>query len=247
MSIKNKVLAATAALTLVGGLGTAGLMTAGAANAGTPSCGPNCINIFSHDFGTFHQPSFVLDVYKQGQNVGQPIILFRTSNSDPAEDFVASAQGTVNDFFLAGLVSAAVNLHYGGGAVGWPNDEAYELEYAPYGAETGLCVGVGATAVAGTKVSLQPCGVSSKTVWIVDPFDSVKQTFTQFELPLINGSDTNFSHPFVLTYPASSYPTDNPRPQLYTANLTGEANGGFFAQGTVDDNQLWSADLGVLN
>jgi hypothetical protein len=244
MSIKNKVLAATAALTLVGGLGTAGLMTAGAANAGTPSCGPNCINIFSHDFGTFHQPNFVVDVYKQGQNVGQPIILFRTSNSDPAEDFSISEQGTVHDFFLAGLVSAALNLHYGGGAAGFPNFEAYEIEYAPYGAETGLCIGVAATAVAGTKASLQPCGVSAKTVWVVDTLDSPMTA----SVPLINGSDTNFSQPFVLTYPSSGYPTDMPRPQLYTANLTGNANGTTGAEvGTVNDNQLWSATLGVLS
>ncbi len=242
MSFKTKVLAAAASLTLVGGAGVATLATAGAANAITPSCGNNCIDLFSHNFGTFAHPNFVMDVYKQGDKVGQPIILFRTSNSDPAEDFTISAQGTVNDFFNAGLVSAAVNLHYGGGAVGFPNDEAFEFEYAPFGADTGLCVGVAATAVSGEGVTLQPCGVSAKTVWIVDTLDS---PFT-ISVPLINGSDTNFSHPFVLTYPASGYPTDKPRPQLYTTNITGEANGAGPILGTVDDNQLWAADTGVL-
>ena len=62
----------------------------------------------------------MLDVLRQGEKVGQPIILFRESNSDPAEDFTISAQGLVSDFFAAGLVSAAVNLHYGAGAVGLP-------------------------------------------------------------------------------------------------------------------------------
>src|SRR5579859_996796 len=156
MSFKSKVLAAAASLTLVGGAGVAGLATAGAANAITPSCGPSCIEVFSHNFGTFRNPNFVMDVYKQGDRVGQPIILFRTSNSDPAEDFTISAQGTVNDFFNAGLVSAAVNLHYGGGAVGFPNDEAFEFEYAPFGANTGLCTGVAATAVANEGITLQP-------------------------------------------------------------------------------------------
>ena len=246
MSVKSKVLAGAAALSLVGGLGTASLVSAGAANAITPSCGNNCLDIFSHNFGTFAHPNFVMDVYKQGQKVGQPIILFRTSNSDPAEDFTVADQGTVHDFFLAGLVSAAFNLHYGGGSViggvQAPNDEAFEFEYAPFGADTGLCVGVGATAVSGTPVNLQPCGVSAKTVWVVDTLDS---PFT-ISVPLINGSDTNFSHPFVLTYPASGYPTDQPRPQLFTANITGEANGGGPILGTVDDNQLWAADTGVL-
>ncbi len=235
MSIKSKVLAAAASLTLVGGLGAGALVTAGAANAATPSCGGNCLDIFSHQFGTFANPNFVMDVYKQQQAVGAPIILFRTSNSDPAEDFTISDQGSVADFFAAGLVSSALNLHYSG-------DEAFEFEYAPFGADTGLCVGVPSTAVSGTKVSLQPCGVSSKTVWIVDTSDS---PFT-ISVPLINGSDTNFSHPFVLTYPASSFPTDKPRPQLFTANITGESNGVGPVLGTVDSNQLWAADTGVL-
>ena len=248
MSVKSKMLAGAAALSLVGGLGTASLVSAGAANAITPSCGPNCIDIFSHNFGTFAHPNFVMDVYKQGQRVGQPIILFRTSNSDPAEDFTVSAQGTVNDFFQAGLVSSAVALHYGcvtgvnSANCQFPNDEAFEFEYAPYGADTGLCTGVAATAVANEGITLQPCGVSAKTVWIVDSLDS---PFT-ISIPLINGSDTNFSHPFVMTYPSSGYPTDMPRPQLFTTNITGSSNGAGPILGTVNDNQLWAADTGVL-
>src|SRR5271170_7816693 len=51
MSVKGKVLAVAATLTLVGGTGVAALATAGAANAATPSCGYNCIDVFSHQFG----------------------------------------------------------------------------------------------------------------------------------------------------------------------------------------------------
>ena len=50
---------------------------------------------------------------RQGEKVGQPIILFRTANYDPALDWTFSIQGTVADFFAAGLVSSAVALHYG--------------------------------------------------------------------------------------------------------------------------------------
>ena len=93
----------------------------------------------------------MLDVLRQGANLGQPVILFRTSNSDPAEDFTVSFQGTTSDFFAAGLVSSAVALHYGcNGANGGPfvtcaagvDDPAFEAEYAPYGVDSGLCVGV---------------------------------------------------------------------------------------------------------
>jgi hypothetical protein len=256
MSIKSKVLAAAATLTLVGGAGAAGVLGAGTASAATPSCGGSCIDIFSHQFGTHHSPNYVVDVLRQGEKVGQPVILFRTANFDPAEDWTVSFQGTTNDFYDAGLVGAAVALHYGC-EVGAPftsclygqvDDPAFEIEYAPYGVDSGLCMGTATTAVQQGKVSLQPCGVSAKTVWIADIFDSPSTLFNGY-IPLINGSDTNFSQPFVLTYPSAGYPTNIPRPQLEVTNLSGESQG--FPPGpelgTVNDNQLWGADFGVLN
>ncbi len=240
MSIKSKVLAAAATLTLVGGVGAAGAISASAA---TPSCGFGCVDIFNHDFGTHATPNFVLDTLRQGEKVGQPQILFRVANSDPAEDYTFSYQGTVADFFAAKLVSAAVDLHYGGGAKGFPNDAAFEIQYSPYGVDSGLCMGVAATAVAGEKVTLQPCGVTSKTVWIVDAQDTVRHGY----VPLINGSDTNFSQPYVLTYPSASYPTDQPRAALYVSNLTGFQGANGFPTGTINSNQLFGADFGVLH
>ena len=217
MSIKSKVIAATATLTLVGGMGAMSTLTA---HAATPSCGNFCVDIFSRDFGTHASPNFALDTLRQGEKVGQPQILFRTANFDPALDYTFSYQGLVSDFFAAGLVSAAVNLHYGGGAtlipahtnaagvavaaVPFPDDAAFEVQYSPYGVDSGLCAGVAATAVSGEKVTLQPCGVSAKTVWIVDSQDTVGHGY----VPLINGSDTNFSQPFVLlTRPRLTRPT----------------------------------------
>src|ERR1700724_17775 len=236
MSIKSKVLAAAATLTLVGGVGVTGALTAGGAAAATPSCGNSCINIFSHQFGTHRTPNYVVDVPRQGEKTGQPIILFRTASFDPAEDWTLAFQGTTADFFAAGLVSSAVALHYGcipGPTGNFPdcygqtkvavNDPAFEIEYAPCGVDSGLCMGVAATAFNDEGVTLQPCGVSSKTVWIADIFDSPDTLFTGY-IPLINGSDTNFSHSVVLPYPTNSFPTDKPRPQLVVTNLTGESN-----------------------
>jgi len=254
MSVKSKVFAAAATITLIGGVSAVGALHA---NAATPSAGPSAIDIFSRDFGTHATPMFSLDTFKQGEKVGQPQILFRTSNSDPALDYTVSYQGLVSDFFAAGLVSAAVDLHYGGGgtitpaggttanpipAVMFPDDAAFEVQYDPYGVDSGLCAGVAATAVAGEGVTLQPCGVSSKTLWIVDSSDTIRGGY----VPLINGSDTNFSQPLSLTYPANAYPTDKPRPELYVTNLTGSkgANGQPIF-GTVNSNQLWGADFGV--
>jgi hypothetical protein len=227
MSIKSKVIAAAATLALVGGVSTVGTLSASAA---TPSCGHRCIDLFSREFGTHRNPAFVLDVWRQGKNVGQPVILYQASNSDPAEDFTISAQGTVHDFYEAGLVTAALNLHYS-------NFEAYEIEYAPLGVASGLCVGVGSTPADGTPVALEQCGVSSKTLWVADSYDTIAGGY----VPLINGADTNFSNPYVLNYPGNgAYPTNVPRPQLDTWTLSKYSNG------TVFDNQLWGADFGVL-
>ena len=152
--------------------------------AETAQCGQSCVELFSDAFGS----SFLIDSYKQAQTTGTPVILFAASNADPAEDFTIAGQGLVSAFYANGLVSAAVDQHYGG-------DAAYEVQYSPFGAPTGQCVGVAATATAGEKVTLQPCSVSSKTIWIADSAASVTHSF----VPLINGSDTNFSNPFVLT------------------------------------------------
>src|SRR6516162_10866901 len=125
MSIKSKVLAAAATLTLVGGVGVAGAMTAGTAVAGTPSCGPDCLNLFNKDFAGFNGgAASPVDVYRQGEKTGQPIILFRSSNSDPAMDWSASFQGTVNELVPLGLASPLTALHYG-------DDFAFENAYTP--------------------------------------------------------------------------------------------------------------------
>ncbi len=258
MSIKSKVFAAAAALTLVGGVGAASALTAGTASAATPSCGWSCVNIFSHNYGTHHHPGFVLDVLRQGMKINQPVILFRTSNSDPAEDFTVAYQGQVSAFNTAGLMTNAMAIHYGGGCEFWnthaypavcakyfPDDFAFEIEYSPYGMNSGLCVGVPSTAVQDTFVSLQPCGVSAKTVWVVDIANSTGHSFTDTYVPLINGSNTNFSHPYVLTYPQNSYPTDMPRPQLTTQTLQQFSNGPH--GGTVNANQEWGGDFGPLS
>jgi hypothetical protein len=260
LKLRSKVLAGAAALALAGGFAVAGAATSGAA---TPSCGTKCLNGYNKQFGK----QFITDVFRQGDKVGQPIILFTRSNSDPAEDFTVSDQGTVSDFFAAGMVSPAVELHYGGAKylnittntpVG-QDEVAGEIEYAPYGRDSGLCIGVPTKSLPGVgsaSVSLQPCGVDARTVWILDGVD-ICNNFSFGEAPLISGADTNFSHPSVLTYPSAGYPTDVPRPQLQVTNLTGFSQNGppspnpsscsplVSSVTGVNTNQLWSAYLGI--
>jgi hypothetical protein len=213
MSVKSKVLASGATLAMMaGGFGA----TAMAANAATPSCGSGCTTFYTEGWGS----GSVLDVYKANGAVNQKIILWIAGNNDRAEDFVISDEGTVHQFYKAGLASAALNLHY-------KSDEAVEIEYAPYGVDSGLCVSAESRAGNGTAVVLQACGTAPRTVWVEDAKDVASGSDYA---PLINGSDTNFSDPYVLT---------NRSGVLYTHQLESD-------DGTYADNQLWAQESGVL-
>jgi hypothetical protein len=261
MSIKSKMLATVATLATVGGVGTAGVLgTAPAATAATTACGSSCIDIFSNEFGNHASPHYILDVQGQGRP-GQPVILYAATANNPGEDFRLVSDSTVAALYAAHMVTAALALHYGciPGAKGdFPdcfgqtkyavNDPAFQIEYAPGGAFSGLCVGVASTAVQGEGVTLQYCGASSKTIWVVDQYDQPVDFFFDGYAPAINGSDTNFSQPFVLTYPQSGIPTDLPSPQLQVDNLSGYTYGWppILNYPSIDDNQLWGGDFGPI-
>jgi hypothetical protein len=239
MSIRGKVVAAAAVMTLVGGVSAVGTLTAQAA---TPSCYEHCIDLFSQKFG----PSFILDVLLQRGRAGQPITLYRASNADAGEDFTVVFSARVSRFAALGLVSSAVASHYGGTCSRvssmthkcvshYPNDWAYEFQYVPYGVPSDLCLGVAATAADGTKVALERCG-SVRTTWIADSGAAAGNR----GIPLINGSDTSVADPFVLNYPSGAVPSRMPTPQLTTWALLRHPDGSVF------NTQLWSAGFGPL-
>ena len=199
----------------------------------------SCINIFSHQFGTHKSPNYVVDVLRQGEKVGQPIILFRTANFDPAEDWTLASRAPPPTSSRPHMVSAQVALHYGcipappGG--NFPdcygqthfavNDPAFEIEYAPFGVDSGLCMGVAATAFNDEGVTLQACGVSSKTVWIADIFDSPRHPVQHGYIP----ADQRLGHQLLPAVRPDlperlGLPTDKPRPQLVVTNITGFSN-----------------------
>ncbi len=226
MLIRSKALAVAAAMTLVGSLGAVAPL---AANGATPACRNSCSDIFSYKFSTHSDPDYVLDVLGEGATAGQPVVLLAASKYDQREDFAAVSQGTVADFYAAGYVTLALDKHYASLSV-------LEIEYAPGGTGSGLCVGVGSTAVDGTPVVLEPCGVSARTLWVVDSHDSISGGY----VPLINGSDTSFPVPYVLHYPGSASPKDLPHPQLNTYALQRYPNNHVF------NNEIWGSDYGVL-
>jgi hypothetical protein len=244
MSIMSKVLGAATSLALAGGL--AGTLSAAPAGAATKSCGPRCIELFSRQSGTYPHPNLVLDVLGRAGRIGQPIVLFPASHLDPGEDFTISFQGRVSDLYSAGLVTTWLAQRYGGLGCQlyrpatstcrkrYPNDHAYEIQYTPLGVEGGLCVGLPATAGNGTSVSLQPCGVSARTIWVADLANSTAGGVFRRYAPLINGSQADSRHLYVLTYPGRSR-------QLATQTLQQS-----WRRGPVVNRQQWGADLGVL-
>ena len=188
MSFRARFVAAAATVVLLSTLaGTTTTMLP--ASAATKSCGPTCIDLFNRLNTKPNHPSFVISVLNRSATVGQPIVLSPSSNTNQGEDFTQSDQGTVHDFYLAGLVSAAFDSQFG-------NLEAFEIEYAPSGADSGFCIGVKWFQVHFHfgRVVLEPCGVSADTIWVAD-FANVTGGF----FGLVNGFDPDPAHPSLLT------------------------------------------------
>ncbi len=227
MSITSKVLAAAAVLTLAGGLSTAGTV---AANAATPQCGNACVEVYSAKFATPASLGFVETVFLGIPLRGVPTIVQRASSSNPAEDLIIPLGGPVHvsQFYADGMVSAAVNEHF-------RSELAVQLEYAPYGHPTGLCTAVATTAYQDEGLSLQPCSIPGTTVWILDINDSAA-TYPPY-FPIVNGSDTDFVHPFAMTI------LGNPADQLFTPIIMQHLTGN---PGSVPANQLWGAAHGTV-
>jgi hypothetical protein len=225
VSIKTKVLAAAATLTVAGGLSTLGTLPAAAA---TPQCGPHCIQVFNAKFGTNASPGFVETVFRGVAKAGQPAIVAPPSSSSPAGDLIAThpaSGGLVSDFFAAGLVSAAVNQHYG-------SESAVQIEFAPLGKRTGLCSALATTAYQNEGLTLQPCSTPGTTVWIVDTADSPATAPGRF--PIVNGSTTDFTHPFAMIIHGN--PAHKRFPQIKVQRLRGNPD-------NVRISQLWGANI----
>jgi hypothetical protein len=227
MSSKRNILAVGATLALAVAAGLVGTLSASAA---TPACGSGCIAVFSRELGTYAQPNFVEAVLGGQAASGQAIGLKQASGSDPSEDILPLG-GLVSDFYAKGMVSADVNNHYG-------SLRAVQQEYAPSGTPSGLCVGLPSVAHQGEGLALQPCTVPSTTVWIVDPALSATPGY----FPIINGSTTDFRHPFAMDLPQDELGSAQQTLQMQVRHLQFLGS-----DGTLPDRQLWGAHFGPLN
>ena len=216
MSRKRKAVVGLAGLALAGSACLGGIAAAPVAGAASPACGSSCVSMYNQKFGS----ADVSAVSGGTAATGQAVILDAAGPST-TEDWSASFQGAVSDFYAAGLMNATLNAHYG-------PDPVYEFQYQPGGVSSGECLGIASGPGQGTKVTLQPCGVSANTVRISDAADA-----SGGYAPYISGSDTQYPAPFVLTAATAG------------GNVTTRAlraNG----KGVIAKDQMWQLISGVL-
>jgi len=204
-------------------------LTALPAGAATPACGLECGSVFSRELGTYDRPGVVEAIHRGLARVGQPVILKQASSADPSQDIVPHL-APVSKFHEDGLVSAAVNDRYG-------DLLAVQQEYAPYGDGTELCVGLAGSPYQHQPLTLQPCGVSARTVWIIDTPDSHVEGY----FPIVNAGTTTFERPFAMNIRRDEIESGNKTLHIRLARLQflGAAK-------TLPDTQLWGFKQGVL-
>jgi hypothetical protein len=217
--------AVSAAAVVTASLGlSAGVASAAThAKKDTVACGSNCVSLFSDQLGSsVTMNAFIAGDTGVGGRFGTPVNMHLAANYRPNGDFQPSISGFVfqycgflaNDFFSP---TSFICQHY-------PLFAVIELNWAPFGNQSGFCAGV-SRATSGRQVTLQPCGSTAKTVWVADrihsttgsnclipasPPVSAGDPSVKF-CPLINGGDTNFSQPLVLTLDTG---TNRPTNQL---------------------------------
>jgi hypothetical protein len=225
MSIKGRALIAAATLAAIGGVSTIGIVPASAATPQCTSNGNTCVQIFSKRFGTAAAPGFVESVFLGIPVAGVPTILQRTSTTNPDGDIIIPAAGTVSSFYAKGMVSAAVNRHYGA-------ESAVQVEYAPHGMPTGLCAAIATrTPYQNEGLTLQPCTTPGTTVFIIDRADAPGAAPY---FPIVLAATTDFVHPFAMAFPGPRDPAHRLLPQIKVQHLTGNPV-------NVPDYQLWGS------
>ena len=227
MSHRHQLLAALAALMLTGGLATVAALPAGAA---TPQCGEHCIEVYSTLFGSEANPRFVETVFHGVAKAGQPTVLAASKSTNSAADLIPMiASGS--EFYEKGLVSSAVDAHYG-------SLHVLQLQYAPDGRPTGLCVGLKTAAYQGEGLSLLPCSIPTLTVFIIDTPDAPAAA-AERHFPIVAASTAEFSHPYAMTFQGNAAPNAQPFPQIHVDRLIGNPS-------DVPSRQLWGSIVGVV-
>ena len=184
--------------------------------------------MFNRGLGTYAQPNIVETILDGEAEVGQPVVLLPVNQGDPAQDTIPHLR-RLSEYYDDGLVSARVNRR-------WGEFDATQIEFAPLGVPSGLCVGVASAPRQGQGLTLQPCGVSARTVWIIDPTGSPEAGF----FAIVSSATRNLSRPYAMDYAGAVAAGEPPEPiRVRHLKFTGKNH-------LLSNRQLWGAIPGAI-
>ena len=120
MSGMKKAVVGLAGLVLAGGACLSGIAAAPVAGAASVAC-RSCSSLYNQKFGTAD-----VSAVSGGTAAPNQAVVLAAAAPSTTEDWQVAFQGTVNDFFNAGLINATLDAHYG-------TDLAFEFQYTPGG------------------------------------------------------------------------------------------------------------------
>lgn len=136
---------------------------AGQPGATGPGCGDACISLFNELTGTGVTVNALL--WKdtgRGGHVGTAVVMQPAGPNRPNANFTKTALGRVAQFCGINFLPSSYLCQNLG--TSW----VFEIDWSPFGNESGLCVGVAAVARSDQDVTLQNCGQGVRTLWIGD-------------------------------------------------------------------------------
>jgi hypothetical protein len=211
----------------------AGLLSAGgSAGASTTVCGDECTSPSVQSLGT----GYVLTA--QGSSAGSSVKL-STSTTSETTDWTIMSEGYVYNAVNAGVLSSKLNMQQ-------TNADLIEMEYAPDGVPSDLCV---ANTAAPTNldtfenptlaVALEPCGVTAQSLWIIDE-NCELDTYCD----LINaGYEGSYSYLASTSNAEDEITSPFAEPEVLTASSSGALSLAPLAEigGNVPASQAWTA------
>jgi len=187
-----------------------GARAAGLVRPASGACGQGCVLLYSLRLGQASTiNAYIPSDDGRGGQVGRKITMRRAAARTPDGHFTLSFVARVSqfcgidahDFFSLGSYVCNHDSNY------W----VFEAQWTPYGNSSGFCAGVAIPDKSGENITLRPCGVDDRTLWIASQANGSGGNCrgpVSF-CPWMNASDNNFRHPQVLTLDGASWSPNN--------------------------------------
>ena len=189
----------------------------------TSSCGANCSDFSSLLLG----PNVITNAYIPGDTGavlsrgGQPVNMLNASNSRPNADFTIAPLGTTRNYCRSDANPNGILPSNSVACTQFAGSTVYELDWAPYGNDSGYCIGSSGTPVNGKPLTLVRCGSTQGSLMIqqnntaaasTDGCAGAAPTSTTGSADFsayISAATTAFSHPYVVTVDTGTQRPEN--------------------------------------